>query len=272
MTSDTNMKAEPPISLAISGATGRMGRAVARLCLEVGGFKIVGASAGPNDPALGQDLGLLAGLPNLGVAISDDIDSALLGADVVIDFSLPPALQKLARLAPRRGVALVSGTTGMDDLTLLDEAAKHIPVLHARNMSVGIQVLSELVSEAVKKLGPEFDVEITEIHHRHKKDAPSGTAKHLADAVREVRHVVPVHGRNGDGRPRATDDIGIFGLRGGDVIGDHTVHLLGPGERIELTHRATNRELFASGAIRAARWIAGKPPGRYTLADVLRGS
>lgn len=263
-------ESEPRISVAVSGATGRMGRAVVRLCLEQGGFKIVGASAAPGDPALGQDVGLLAGLPNVGVEISDDVDAALLGADVVIDFSLPPGLLKLARLAARRGVALVSGTTGMDSMAPLDEAAQHIPVLYAANMSLGIQVLSELVSEAVKKLGPDFDVEITEIHHRHKKDAPSGTAKRLADAVREVRDVVPVHGRNGDGRPRQSADIGIFGLRGGDVIGDHTVFLLGSGERIELTHRATNRELFANGAIRAARWLVGKSPGRYTLADVLK--
>jgi 4-hydroxy-tetrahydrodipicolinate reductase len=260
----------PALSVAISGATGRMGRAVARLCLEDKGIKVVGACAGSGDPALGQDVGLLAGLPNAGVAVSDDMDSALLGADVVVDFSLPPGLLKLAKLAARRKVALVSGTTGLESEAPLDEAAQHVPVLWAPNMSLGIQVLSELVSEAVRRLGPEFDVEITEIHHRHKRDAPSGTAKRLAEAVREVREVLPVHGRNGDGRPRGAADVGIFGLRGGDVIGDHTVFLLGPGERIELTHRASSRDLFAHGALRAARWVAGRTPGRYTLADVLK--
>jgi 4-hydroxy-tetrahydrodipicolinate reductase len=179
-------------------------------------------------------------------------------------------LNELTRLSARLEVALVSGTTGVTDLRPLDEAATQIPVLWAPNMSLGIQVLSELAAEAARRLGPDFDLEITEVHHRKKVDSPSGTAVRLADAVREVRPLRPVSGRQGIVGARPSDELGIFALRGGDVIGDHTVHLLGPGERLELTHRATSRDLFALGALRAARWIAGKPARRYSLADVLR--
>jgi 4-hydroxy-tetrahydrodipicolinate reductase len=258
-----------PLKLAVCGATGRMGRAVVRLCQEAPDLVLVGACAGANDPGLGEDAGSLAGAGAAGVAITDDMSASLLGADVVIDFSLPVALAELARLAARQNVALVSGTTGVKDTSLLDDAASKIPVLWAPNMSVGIQVLSHLVAEAARRLGPGFDIEITEVHHRAKVDAPSGTAVRLAEAVREVRPLRPVSGREGIVGARSDDELGIFALRGGDVIGDHTVHLLGAGERIELTHRATNRDLFAHGALRAARWLAGRRPGRYSLANVL---
>jgi 4-hydroxy-tetrahydrodipicolinate reductase len=258
------------IKLAVSGATGRMGRAVVRLCQESDDLELVGACAGPEDPSLGQDAGVLAGARAAGVAVSDDMASALLGAQVVVDFSLPPALERLARLAARQGVALVSGTTGLGDTAVLDEAATKVPVLWAPNMSLGIQVLSELVAEAARRLGPGFDIEITEVHHKKKVDAPSGTAVRLGEAIREVRPLRPVTGREGIVGARQEDELGILALRGGDVVGDHTVYLFGPGERLELTHRATNRDLFALGALRAARWIVGKPARRYTLADVLR--
>jgi 4-hydroxy-tetrahydrodipicolinate reductase len=191
---------------------------------------------------------------------------------VVIDFSLPVALAELARLAARQGVALVSGTTGFEETALLDDAASKIPVLWAPNMSLGIAVLSEIAAVAARRLGPGFDIEITELHHRAKVDAPSGTAVRLADAVRAVRPLRSVTGREGIVGARESEEIGVFALRGGDVIGDHTVHLLGSGERLELTHRATNRELFAHGALRAARWLVGRRPGRYSLADVLTPS
>jgi 4-hydroxy-tetrahydrodipicolinate reductase len=247
-----------------------MGRTVTRLCLEAGDLEIVGACAGSGDPHLGEDAGVLAGVGSVGVAVTDDMASALLGAEVVIDFSLPAALEELARLAARQNVALVSGTTGVKDLSPLDEAGARIPLLWAPNMSLGIQVLGELAAEAVRRLGPGFEVEITEVHHKHKVDAPSGTALRLGEAIREVRPLRPVSGRQGIIGARPSDELGVFALRGGDVIGDHTVYLFGPGERIELTHRATSRDLFAHGAIRAARWLAGKPARRYTLADVLR--
>lgn len=258
------------LKLAVCGATGRMGRTVVRLCQESDDLALVGACAGSQDPHLGEDAGTLAGAGTAGVAVTDDIAAALLGADVVVDFSLPAALGDLARLAARQKVALVSGTTGLTDLAPLDEAAAHVPVLWAANMSLGVQVLSELAAEAARRLGPGFDIEITEVHHRKKVDAPSGTAVRLGEAVREVRPLRPVSGREGIVGARPSDELGIFALRGGDVIGDHTVYLFGPGERLELTHRATSRDLFALGALRAARWIAGKPARRYTLADVLR--
>jgi len=259
------------LKVAVCGATGRMGRTVTRLCLEAGDIQIVGACAGSGDPHLGEDAGTLAGAGSAGVAVTDDMASALLGADLVIDFSLPAALADLARLAARQNVGVVSGTTGVKDLSPLDEAAARIPLLWAPNMSLGIQVLSELAAEAARRLGPGFDIEITEVHHKHKVDAPSGTALRLGEAIREVRPLRPVSGRQGIVGARPSDELGMFALRGGDVIGDHTVYLFGPGERIELTHRATNRDLFAHGAIVAARWLAGKPARRYTLADVIRG-
>jgi 4-hydroxy-tetrahydrodipicolinate reductase len=246
-----------------------MGRAVTRLCQEADDLELCGACAGSGDPALGEDAGLLAGVGSAGVAVTDDMAAALLGAQVVIDFSLPAALDQLARLAARQGVALVSGTTGIRDTSQLDEAAAKIAVVWAPNMSLGIQILSELVAEAARRLGPSFDIEITEVHHHSKVDAPSGTAVRLADAVREVRALRPVSGREGIVGARKSDEVGIFAVRGGDVIGDHTVHLLGLGERLELTHRATNRDLFARGALRAARWVVGQRPGRYSLSDVL---
>jgi 4-hydroxy-tetrahydrodipicolinate reductase len=148
--------------------------------------------------------------------------------------------------------------------------AEVVPVLWAPNTSLGVQVLAELVAEAVRRLGPGFDVEIVETHHKAKVDSPSGTATRLVEAVREGRRATrPVFGREGNVGPRAEEEVGVFAVRGGDVIGDHTVHVLGLGERLELTHRATSRDLFARGALRAARFVCGKPPGRYTMAHVL---
>lgn len=258
------------IKLCVCGATGRMGRTVVRLCQEAEDLTLVGACTASGDVHLGEDAGALAGAGVAGVAVTDDMSAALLGADVVIDFSLPAALSELSRLAARQNVAVVSGTTGVKDLGPLDEAATKIPVLWAPNMSLGVQVLSDLAAEAARRLGPEFEIEITEVHHKKKVDAPSGTAVRLADAIRDVRPLRPVSGREGIVGARPQDELGIFALRGGDVIGDHTVYLFGPGERLELTHRATSRDLFALGALRAARWIVGKPHGRYSLADVLR--
>ncbi|WP_276077279.1 4-hydroxy-tetrahydrodipicolinate reductase [Polyangium mundeleinium] len=248
-----------------------MGQSIVRLAAQEG-FSIVGALASPQSRHLGLDVGDVAGAGNLGVAISDDVASALLGADVVIDFSRPEALSRVLAVARRQNVAVVSGTTRLDADTekKLDEVAATIPVLWAPNTSLGVQVLAEIVAEAVRRLGPGFDVEIVETHHKAKVDSPSGTATRLADAVRDARKGLhTVTGREGNVGPRAADEIGVFAMRGGDVIGDHTVHLLGPGERLELTHRATNRDLFARGALRAARYLFGKPAGRYSMADVL---
>ncbi len=248
-----------------------MGQSVVRIATQEG-ETIVGAIASSNSSHLGKDVGDVAGAGTAGVAIGADIGSGLLGADVVIDFSRPEGLSRVLAAARRAGVAVVSGTTRLDAAVekQLDDAALVIPVLWAPNTSLGVQVLAQLVAEAVRRLGPGFDIEVVETHHRAKVDSPSGTAVRLADAAREARNALrPVYGREGNVGPRADDEIGVFAVRGGDVIGDHTVHLMGLGERIELTHRATNRDLFARGAIRAARFLVGKPPGRYTMADVL---
>ncbi|XXR47160.1 4-hydroxy-tetrahydrodipicolinate reductase [Sorangium sp. So ce381] len=264
------------LKVAIHGASGKMGQAIVRLAANERA-QVVGAIVSRGSSRIGRDVGELAGTGNIGVAMSDDTSAGLLGADVVIDFSRPEALPRLLHLAMRAKVAVVSGTTRLDGTCerLLDETAQHVPVLWSPNTSIGIHVLAEIAASAARRLGPGYDVEIVEVHHRAKVDAPSGTAVRLADAVRAAREptakLTDVHGREGNVGPRKADELGIFAVRGGDVIGDHTVHLLGPGERIELTHRATSRDLFARGALRAAWHLHGKPPGRYTMADVIGG-
>ncbi len=259
------------MKLALFGATGRMGLAIARLA-HAAGDQIVGCICSESDPGLGRDIGELAGIGQMGVVTTADTASGLLGAEVVIDFSTASAVAGLAALAARQKVALVSGTTNIDDSAkkAFQKAASSVPVMWAPNMSVGVQVLAEVVQHAVKRLGLGFDVEIAEVHHRKKIDSPSGTAKRLGEAARAARgELREIHGRSGDVGARTDDEMAIFGLRGGDVIGDHTVYLFGQGERLELTHRASSRDLFANGALLAARALIGKPAKFYTLADVL---
>jgi 4-hydroxy-tetrahydrodipicolinate reductase len=259
------------LKVALVGATGRMGLTIARLLVGEGD-SLVGALVSPRSPSIGRDVGELAGLGPIGVEVSADVASGLLGADVVIDFSSSEALRGLLPLAARAGVAVVSGTTRLDATCerALDDAARAVPVLWAPNTSIGVYVLAELAAHAVRKLGPGFDVEIVETHHRAKLDAPSGTAQRLASAIAQARAGLEhVTGREGYIGPRKDEELGVFAVRGGDVIGDHTIHLLGPGERLELTHRATSRELFARGALRAARFVIGKPAGRYGIGDVV---
>lgn len=261
------------MKLAIVGASGRMGRALVRLAAAEG-HELVGAVVSPTSTALAQDAGELAGVGPLGVLTSADVASALLGAEVVVDFSTPASLTRLAPLAARAGIGLVTGTTRLDAAceAALTRASAEIPVLSAPNTSLGVHLLVELLRTAVAQLGPGFDVEIVETHHRAKVDAPSGTAMLLAAAVTDARAgLVVTAGREGLVGPRRDDELGVLAVRGGDVIGDHQVFLLGPGERIELTHRATHRDLFARGALRAARFVAGRVAGRYAMADVLRG-
>lgn len=258
-----------PIRLAVHGASGKMGQSVVRLAHEA---KIPVVHAVGTDH-VGRDVGELAGVGTLGVSIVSGQEGLReSGATVVVDFSASGAVAGLALACARAGVALVSGTTGLDDAgkAALDAASRDVPVLWEPNMSVGVHVLSMLVARATELLGEGFDVEITEAHHRAKVDAPSGTALRLAEVVARARPTSRLqHGR--EGRPGARDraQIGMHAVRGGDVVGDHTVMFLGDGERIELTHRASNRDLFARGAVRAAAWISGRPRGRYTLGDVL---
>jgi len=249
-----------------------MGLTVVRLA-AAGGVEVVGAIDSGASPHLGRDIGDLAGAGTLGVAIGADIASGLLGADVVIDFSTAGAFDAILRGAARSGVALVSGTTRLEpaSLALLEKSALKIPVLWAPNMSVGVQVLADVVRRAVAALG-DYDVEIVEAHHNQKTDAPSGTATMLVQAAERGRAgLVAVHGREGDVGTRNPTEIGVHAVRGGGIVGDHTVHLVGQFDRIELTHRAMSRELFAAGALRAARWLTGKSAGRYELAQMIAG-
>ncbi|MBN2191677.1 MAG: 4-hydroxy-tetrahydrodipicolinate reductase [Polyangiaceae bacterium] len=262
------------MKLAIHGATGRMGLTIARLAHAAGDIELVGAGCAAADPAVGRDLGELAGLGTLGLVATSDQAAVLLGAEVVIDFSTASAVAGIAAAATRAGVALMSGTTNLDPVAqeALDRAAAVVPVLWAPNTSLGVQVLAELVEHAVRRLGPDYDAEIVEIHHKKKVDAPSGTARRLGQAIKAVRpESREVLGREGEVGARGTDELGMLAVRGGDVVGDHTVYLFGPGERLELAHRAHSRELFAHGALRAARWVLGKPSGRYAFRDVLGG-
>lgn len=262
------------MKLAVFGASGRMGRAVVRLAHAHPDVTVVGAIAAPGDEALGKDAGEVTGIGTIGVEITADVASGLLGADVVIDFSTAKAAPVLFGRAERAGVGIVSGTTNLDaeGLAALDRAATKVPVLWAPNMSRGVQVLAEVVAHAIERLGLDFDVEIVEVHHRKKIDSPSGTALRLRDAAVSVRpDLLEVRGRDGEVGARKAEEMGVFGVRGGDVIGDHTVHLLGPSERLELTHRATDRDLFARGALSAALFVSGRVPGRYGIVDVLGG-
>jgi 4-hydroxy-tetrahydrodipicolinate reductase len=253
-----------PRKLAIAGATGRMGRAIARLAKDHH-FTLTGALAADDDR--GEQIE--------GVAVTSDPREAFAAADVVIDFSHPGAVTAIVDACRARRLPLVSGTTNLPDDAqhALEDLSKSVPVLWAPNMSVGIQLLAELVEEAVRRLGVGYDVEIVEVHHGKKIDAPSGTAKRLVDAVRAGMDADEplVHGREGNVGARSRGEIGMHAVRGGDVIGDHSVHLLGQGERIELTHRATSRDLFALGALRAARFLLGRGPGRYAIKDLLGG-
>jgi 4-hydroxy-tetrahydrodipicolinate reductase len=260
--------------LGIVGASGRMGRAVVRSAHAIG--IEIACAIGTTD--VGRDAGELAGIGPIGTSVVDGL-AALEHArvDVVIDFSVPDVTLALAPIAAAANSAIVSGTTGLGDeeRQALTRAADRVPVLWEPNMSVGVHVLSQIVAQAIASL-PDWDIEIVETHHRAKVDAPSGTALRLAEVAQRTRadalrvdSTQLVHGRHGRPGARGTDEIGMHALRGGDVIGDHTVHLFGSAERIELTHRATNRDVFAHGALRAARWIARKPAGTYSLRDVL---
>ena len=258
--------------IALHGATGRMGQAIVRLVHEKREDQIVGAIAAPDALEQGRDVGEVAGIGHIGVAVTHDHAVGLLGADVVIDFSHVAAVQSLVRAVKRARVAMVSGTTGLaaTDRAALDDVAQTVAVLWAANMSPGVEAVAQMARLAAAVLGPDYDIEIVETHHRQKVDAPSGTALRLAEAVREARPDLALcHGREGRPGPRGQNELAVMALRGGDVIGDHTVHLLGLGERIEITHRATQRDVFARGALRAARWLIGKKPGRYALRDLL---
>jgi 4-hydroxy-tetrahydrodipicolinate reductase len=261
--------------LVVTGAAGRMGRMVVKTIEETPGVVLCGAIERAGSPALGEDAGFLAGAGASGVKISDDALSALLNADGVIDFSAPAATVELAALAAQARIVHIIGTTGLspDDLASLAAAARHAPIVRSGNMSLGVNLLARLVRDASRALGQEFDIEIVEMHHRMKVDAPSGTALLLGEAAAEGRGVAlrehSERGRDGVTGARKPGAIGFASLRGGSAIGDHSVIFAGDGERIVLSHHAEDRGLFARGALKAALWAHGRKPGLYSMADVL---
>jgi 4-hydroxy-tetrahydrodipicolinate reductase len=262
--------------VAVHGAAGRMGRNILKVLIADKGATLVSAIDRDGSATLGQDAGVLVGGHEpLGVALTASLEDGLERAEVVIDFSLPDAAKALFHACAVRRIAAVVGTTGLDASAraALDALSKVAPVVVAPNYSVGVNALWALAAQAVRLLGPEYDIEIVELHHRHKVDAPSGTAVRLTEIVAQARGLDPAQavraGRAGQVGPRTDGEIGVHALRGGDVVGDHTLVLCGPGERIELTHRAQSRDIYAIGAVRAAHFIVGRPPGVYDMADVL---
>jgi 4-hydroxy-tetrahydrodipicolinate reductase len=261
--------------IAVLGAAGRMGQALTRALAETPGCTIAGGIETKGSPAIGQDIGAVAGLDPLGVTITDDPLPLFAHINGVLDFTSPASTVAFAGLAAQARIVHVIGTTGFsdDDLAKLNAAARHATIVKAGNMSMGVNLLAALTERVAATLGPEFDVEILEMHHRHKRDAPSGTSLMLGAAAAKGRDVSlaqkSVTTRDGDTGPRRDGDIGFAALRGGDVVGEHSVIFAGPGERIELAHIASDRGIFANGAVKAALWGRGKPPGLYSMADVL---
>lgn len=265
-----------PARVVIIGVSGRMGQALVRAAGELPGLRITAAVASAGSPSLGRDAGLLAGAQSLGVEVTSDLTAALAAADVAVDFSQPHAAR--ANIAACRGARkpLLIGTTGLAaEVTApeLDAAAGEIPLLIAPNTSLGVALLTELVRKAAHTLPEEFDVEIIEAHHRMKRDAPSGTALALARAAAEGRGLPPAEalsgGSAGRSGPRRRGEIGVAVVRGGDIVGEHTVLFAGSGEELRLSHRAGDRAIFARGALQAALWLRGQPPGRYGMSDII---
>ena len=263
------------LRLVVVGAAGRMGRMLIKTISETAGVRLSGAIERSGSEVLGQDAGLLAGVGTLDVPVTDDALAAFVAADGVLDFTTPAATIAFAGLAAQARIVHVVGTTGLDeaDLVRLEAASRHAVIVRSGNMSLGVNLLAALVERVARTLGAEFDIEVVEMHHRMKVDAPSGTALMLGEAAAKGRGITlkdhADRGRDGITGARHAGDIGFASLRGGTVIGEHSVIFAGAGERIELTHKAEDRSLFAHGALRAALWGHGKKPGLYSMADVL---
>jgi 4-hydroxy-tetrahydrodipicolinate reductase len=261
--------------LIVVGAGGRMGRTLVRAIAEHQGRSLVAAIETKGSQVLGQDAGVLAGLAPLGVKLTDDIHSAVANADGIIDFTIPAATVAHAELAARSGLVHIIGTTGLEaeHENKIAEASKKTVVVKSGNMSLGVNLLAALVRRVAMTLDQDFDIEILEMHHNKKIDAPSGTALLLGRAAAEGRNIDlgqrSVRARDGVTGARHAGDIGFAALRGGTVVGDHTVIFAGPAERVELSHKAEDRMIFARGALKAAQWAKGQKPGLYSMADVL---
>jgi 4-hydroxy-tetrahydrodipicolinate reductase len=264
------------IRVVVTGVAGRMGSSIVKVVRDSDDMELVGATERPGSAHIGLDVGLACRLGAMEIAVEEDLAKALAkGADVVIDFSTPDASVGHAKLCAEKKIALVVGSTGFTARAReeIAAAAKSIPILTAPNMSVGVNLMLRLVAEAAQVLGEGFDVEIVEMHHRQKKDSPSGTALRLGEVVASALGRDPSTdlklARAGEVGARTDKEIGIQALRGGDIVGEHTVFFIGPGERLEITHRASSRDQFAQGAVRAARYLVGKPAGLYDMKGVL---
>ncbi|MEO1795118.1 MAG: 4-hydroxy-tetrahydrodipicolinate reductase [Pseudomonadota bacterium] len=263
------------LAVGIMGAAGRMGRALIRAIAETDGLKLAAATEPAGSIALGNDAGTLAGVGHAGVAIIEDSEAAIGASDVIIDFTSPGATATFAEIAAKAGTSHVIGTTGFDPEheERIAAAARSIPIVKAGNMSLGVNLLTALTRKVAMALGDDFDIEIVEMHHNQKVDAPSGTALMLGEAAAEGRDVAladrAVRVRDGQTGARTRGDIGFATLRGGTVVGEHDVIFAGADERVVLRHIATDRMIFARGAARAAHWTRGRPAGLYTMLDVL---
>ncbi|MGJ5151318.1 MULTISPECIES: 4-hydroxy-tetrahydrodipicolinate reductase [unclassified Bradyrhizobium] len=261
--------------LIVAGAGGRMGRALVRAIAETDGAVLAGALEAPGSELIGKDSGALAGLPANGIKLSGDLWSMSAEADGILDFTVPAATIANVAIAAQRGIVHVVGTTGLSasDDAVIRSVTKRAIVVQSGNMSLGVNLLAALVKQVAKSLDAGFDIEILEMHHKHKVDAPSGTALMLGRAAAEGRGITldehSARGRDGITGERRSGDIGFASLRGGTAAGDHSVIFAGPSERLVLSHQAEDRMIFAHGALKAALWAHGKPPGYYTMDDVL---
>ena len=264
-----------PIALVVGGAAGRMGTRIVALARESADLRVVAALEAPGHRALGADAGEVAQVGALGVVVTGDAAAAITAGRVLVEFSVPEASLEHLRLVAAAGACAVIGTTGFSaaQRAEIETLGRRAAIMQAPNMSVAVTLAFKLLPIMARALGDDYDIEITEIHHRFKKDAPSGTAMRMAEVVAEAlgRDLgkVGVYGRQGLPGERTPKEIGVMSLRSGDVVGEHTVSFGSLGERLELTHRAHSRDTFARGALRAARWVAGRAPGLYSMADVL---
>ena len=263
------------VKVVIAGAAGRMGQALVRCSQKVDGVELVGATEYAEHPALGQDVGELAGIAPVGVVLTDNLADALADADVIIDFTVHTAVPQNVKTAADMGRAAVIGTTALDDAetAVVQQAANKVPIVWAPNMSLGVNLLFAMSKRAAQVLGPDYRVIIEDTHHIHKLDAPSGTALRLGEKVAEGAGVdfksVYIHDEGGKQESYPAGSIPIRSFREGEVVGDHTVAFENDGERIELTHHAWSRDAFAMGALHAAKWVATRRPRLYDMQDVL---
>jgi 4-hydroxy-tetrahydrodipicolinate reductase len=267
--------ANSDLRVVVAGAGGRMGRTLIHAVAATKGVTLAGAVDAPDSAVIGRDAGELAGLGRNGIAVTGDVAPLLPAADALIEFTIPAATLVFAELAAKAGLVHVIGTTGhsAEEEAVIAKAANRATIVKSGNMSLGVNLLAALVKRVAKTLNDDYDVEIIEMHHNKKIDAPSGTALMLGRAAAEGRGVDlaqhSVRGRDGMTGARCAGDIGFASLRGGTLVGEHSVIFAGPAERVELTHRAEDRMIFARGALHAALWARGKKPGLYSMADVL---